>query len=120
MAAETDSQAQTSREHRGRREEYRALANVRDALITEGGKPTAVKARRMGFSRRTLDVFGGVLVAMPSARFRVWLYPQEQALKPEQYLEFSPAERWRIVGVTERVIDGELVSHEVMVDRHVD
>jgi hypothetical protein len=116
--AETQSHSQAPDARLGRRHECRSLANVRSAKVTEGEGPRDVKARRMSFSRRSMEVFGAVLIASPVARFRVWLYPEAEPLRPEQYLEFNADERWRIVGVVERVVDGELVSHDVMVDRH--
>lgn len=115
---ETNTHSQTLETRLGRRHEYRFLGNVRDAKVTEGEGPRDVKARRSNFSRRSMEVFGAVLIASPSARFRVWLYPVAEPLRPEQVLEFSKDERWRIVGMVERIVDGELVAHDVMVDRH--
>lgn len=107
--------AETAKSTQSRRHDYRFLSNVRDALLSDRNDSHEIKARRMGFSRSSMAVFGAVLIAPASARFRLWLAPEGFTVEPEQTLEFSDTERWRIVGVVERIVDGELVGHDVMV-----
>lgn len=106
----------TPAEISARREDWRLLQGVFDAVVLSEGRSYPVKARRHGFSRKSMELFGSVLIDRPSGYFRLWGFPPEVVLNVEAMLAVGNV-RWRVVGVIERVVEGETIGHSVMVTR---